>query len=184
MEIKGSAVKSIKDFVEKKYPNDFNNWLNSLPDESRAILNSPIYATSWYPMEVAAVTPTRKLGEMFFKDVKKGAWETGRFSAEMALRGVYKIFVKATSPSYIIKRASKIFVTYYSPTELMVANSDSKSVVLHITKFPVPNKTIEYRIAGWMEKALELSGCKNIKIRITKSMTMGNDITEFSISWS
>ena len=42
---------------------------------------------------------------------------------------------------------------------------------------------IEYRIAGWIEKALELSGCEDIKIRITKSMTKGDAISEYKVSW-
>jgi hypothetical protein len=34
-----------------------------------------------------------------------------------------------------------------------------------------PEKVIEYRIGGWIEKALEISGNKDINVEITKSMT-------------
>jgi len=37
MQIKGTAVKSIKDFVEKQYPNGYKNWIQSLSEESKNI---------------------------------------------------------------------------------------------------------------------------------------------------
>jgi len=184
MKIKGTAVKSIIDFVKAKYPGELNNWLESLPKESAHIMKAPIYATSWYSMKEAAIIPTKRIAEMFFNDFRKGAWESGRFSAEIGLKGIYKIFIKATTPFYIIKRATKIFATYYSPSEMKVLETNGKSVKLHITKFDIPDKIIEYRIGGWIEKALELSGCKNVNIRITKSLTTGAEVTEYSINWN
>ena len=46
---------------------------------------------------------------------------------------------------------------------------------------PNPEKVIEYRIAGWIEKALEISGCKDISVEITKSMTQNDALTEFTV---
>ena len=34
------------------------------------------------------------------------------------------------------------------------------------------------------EKALELSGCKGLNVRITKSLTRSNEVTEYSIDWN
>lgn len=183
MEVKGTAIKSISDFVKKEHSAKYTDWLRELPEASRNLIKGGIYATDWYPLEEAAIIPTRKIAEMFFPDLRTGAWQCGRFSAEQSLTGVYKLYVRMSKPSHIIARASKIFSTYYRPSEMNVAKETSKSVELHITKFDMLDKIIEFRIAGWMEKALEMSGCKNISIKLPSSITRGDQLTIYTINW-
>ncbi len=183
MEIKGTAVKSIDQFVRYKHSERYTEWLNALPIGSKEIFNEPILATNWYPMVEAGVVPTRMIGKMIYGNELKGAWESGRYSADSALTGIYKVFVKVASPSYIINRASKIFSTYYTPSEVVVPSSSSHNVVVQITKFEIPDVIIEARIGGWIERALELSGCTDIKVLITMSLTNGDAYTNYEISW-
>jgi len=185
MEVKGTAVKSIKEYVEKKYNANYNDWIASLPESSRNIMKEAIFANNWYPMKDAAVEPTKALGDSFFDgDYNKAAKESGRFSAEMGLKGVYKIFVQVASPHYIMKRAGRVFTSYYTPSEIAVVSNHDKGLTLHITKFPDPEEIIEYRIAGWCERALEFTNCKGVKAEITKSLSNGDDLTEIVINWN
>jgi hypothetical protein len=185
MEVKGTAVKSIKEYVETKYKGDFNDWIASLPESSQNIMKDAIFANNWYPMKDGAVEPTKALAKKFFNDdYEKAAKESGRYSAEMGLKGVYKIFVKVASPHYIMKRAGRVFTSYYSPSEIAVVANHDKGLTLHITKFPDPEKIIEYRIAGWCERALEFTNCKDVKAVITKSLSKGDDLTEIVINWN
>jgi hypothetical protein len=184
MEIKGTAVIAIRDYVKTNYKEKYSDWLGSLPDDSRLIFTSAIDSSKWYPLEKGGVVPTRKIGDFFFKgDYKNGAWLSGNFSAEKALTGIYKIFVKASSPSYIIERASRVFSTYYRPCEMTVISRLEKAVVIQITEMTNSDEVIEYRIAGWIQKALEISGARNIKITFPKSITKGDKVTEMAINW-
>jgi hypothetical protein len=54
--------------------------------------------------------------------------------------------------------------------------------VIQIIKFGEPNRLIEMRIAGWMERAIELSG-KRPTTLINRSMAKGDPITEFCVEW-
>lgn len=184
MEIKGPAVKSIPEFVKKNHKARYNEWLDALSPESKNIMGNSIYSTGWYPVHQAAVEPTEKMALLFFKSKIEAAWESGKYSAESTLKGVYRIFIKASSPQYIISRASKVFTTYYRPSNMQVIDSTNKSVLVHITEFGEPNAILEYRIGGWMEKALELSGCKDVRVYIKKSLAKGDPITEYSIRWN
>ena len=185
MEVKGTAVKSIKEFVEKKFSSKSKEWLSSLPDASHAIMKDAIFANNWYPMKDAAVEPTRALAKMFYNNNEKtAAWESGKYSAEAGLKGVYKIFVMIAKPSYIMQRAGRVFTSYYSPSSIEVVTHHDKGLTLHITKFPEPEEIIEYRIAGWCERALEFTNCRNVKANITKSLAKGDDLTEIVITWN
>ncbi len=182
MEIKGTAVKSIKEFVKSKFPDKYVEWLDSLSEPSRFITNS-VVTSGWYPLQEAAIEPTQKVGRMFYQDIKKGAWECGRYSAESALTGIYKIYVKFSSPGHIMDRASRIFQAYYRPSNIEVIHKTAKSVTVAIDQFPQPDSTIEYRIAGWMECALEISGCKNVLVNTKSSMAHGDKNTTFEMTW-
>jgi hypothetical protein len=185
MEIKGTAVMAIRDFVKAKFPDDFKKWHDSLPADSKVIFEGPIDSTRWYEVKDAVAKPTAAIARLFYNDdVKKGAWESGRYSAETALKGIYKVFVKVSSPSYLIARASRVFATYYRPCEMKTAKNEGNNLVLHISGMENPEKLIEFRIGGWIEKALEISGSRDINVDITKSMARGDAITEFTISWT
>lgn len=184
MEIKGTAVTSIRDYVKLNHKEEFNNWLGSLPKESSDIFKGAIDSSKWYPLKEGGIIPTKKVADMFFdSDYEKGSWEMGKFSAEKALTGIYKIFVKASSPGYIIHRASRVFSTYYRPCKMEARKSTDKSTLLEISDMTESDIVIELRIGGWMEKALDISGAKNSKIDVPKSMAKGDEVTQFDINW-
>jgi hypothetical protein len=43
---------------------------------------------------------------------------------------------------------------------------------------------VEARIAGWMQRALEINGCKNIIVKMPKSLTKGDPVTEYLVNWN
>ena len=93
---------------------------------------------------------------MFFdNDVILAAKTLGGYSATSALKGVYKIFVMISTPAFMLSRATSIFATYYQPSEIKVIESSGKHAVIEIKGFEQKDATTAYRIAGWMEKALE-----------------------------
>ncbi len=105
-----------------------------------------------------------------------------RYISDIALTGIYKFFIQFGSPKYIIERGGRIFAEYFRPSEMVVVNVTSNSLLTHITTFPEPDEIVENNIAGWMERALEISGCKNVKNEITKSLVKNNEVTEFNFN--
>jgi len=185
MEIKGTAVRSIPEFVEKQFPTRFKEWLDTLPEESNKIMGGLIFTSNWYPLKEALVMPMKTISKLFYGgDDKKTALVMGRFSADIVLTGIYKFFIQLGSPRYIIERGGRVFDTYFRPTEVAIINSKRNNVIMHITKFPEPDEIVEYNIAGWIQRALEISGCKQVNIEITKSLSRNDNVTEFNIHWA
>jgi hypothetical protein len=184
MEIKGTAITAIRDYVKSNHPEKFSEWLNALPEASKDIYSGVIDSSRWYPLNEGGILPTRKTVDMFFDgDYKRGAWEAGKFSAEEGLTGIYKLFVKAASPGYIIQRASRVFASYYQPCKMEVLERTDSTVLVEISDMTQTDIVIEYRIAGWIEKALQISGAKNVVIDFKKSITRGDSVTQFAIKW-
>jgi len=185
MEVKGTAVAAIPKFIEDKFGKEgLNKWLDSLSPTAKNLYCQTVLSSKWYPMNEILVEPTNQLCKLFYAGSSKGAWEAGRYSANHALNGVLKIFVKMGTPNFIISRATSILPTFYNPSELKVVETSHKGCVIRITKFPELSSVVENRIAGWIERALEIQGCKSVVVKISKSVTKKDDNCEYSISWN
>lgn len=185
MEIKGAAVMSMRDFIRHKFgENCFQSWVEGLSTEARSIYSGPILPTAWYPARTALFEPGEKLVETLGNGDKNITRDAGRYSAELALTGIYKLLIKIGSPEFLIKKASSIMTTYYKSGAAMSAQSIGvKRVSSKITEFADPHYVAENRIMGWTERAMELSGAKEIKVELTKTMTAGDPYTEFITTW-
>ena len=64
-----------------------------------------------------------------------------------------------------------------------IIEKEEKRVVLHIKEFPELERLVELRICGWIERALEISGSKSVNVRITKSLTKQDAVTEIIVEW-
>lgn len=184
VDVKGAAVISIPIFILKKFGQaDYEKWLGSLSPEARNVYSSPINKTVWFPLKMIMTEPTAKLCELFFNNSVRGAWECGRYSAEYSLKGVYKALIRLSSPQVIIKRAGSIMESYYRPSKMDVVDTGKAHVTVQITEFTEMDTYIENRIAGWMERALEICGCRNVTVTTTQSLVAFQQYTEFKIHW-
>ena len=185
MEVKGAALASIPRFVLDTFgKKGFNDWINALPDLQRDLYRNPVRQEGWFPLLPMMSGPTRVICDLFYGGDIRGAWEAGRFSADFALHGIYRLFVKLGSVESLINRAGVILPTYYRPSSIRVESAAGKRVKLAIEQFPEMDQIVQSRIAGWMERAVEISGQKDVRIEIAKSFLSGDGCTEFDIIWN
>ena len=184
MEVKGEALQSIPLFIIKYHGREaYTRWLDALPVETRNIFKGNIEKDDWYPLGAIMSESTRILCKMFYDRSIRGAFESGRFSADYGLKGLKRVLVKLSSPDVLINKASAILPLYYRPSAMEVKERSRGEMIAHITEFPEMDPFIEKRIAGWMSRAVELSGCSNVRTAVTKSLTRGHAVTEYHITW-
>ncbi|MBS1233846.1 MAG: chemotaxis protein [Bacteroidetes bacterium] len=184
MEVKGTAIKTTRDFIKTKFPEQYDAWFNALPAGSRTLYETALDATGWYPLNDSYTIPIRKVVEMFYKnDAKTGGEDLGKYSAEIALKGFYKVFLLVASPTFLIQRASKIFTTFYQPSKIEVEVVHSNAAILKILEFDGIDSALEYRIAGWVLKALELANCREPAYDIKSSLAKGDPETDILFNW-
>jgi len=182
MKVRGSVVKTIDTFVADHHEDTYTEWLSKLKPDTISIMTQA-QNQQWYPVREAVLEPTRIMCRMFYENEKEGAWLSGKYSAKLALRGLYKVFVAVSTPSFLMKRASRVLSTFYNPSAIQVVGNTSKSIDIHLTVLPINDPIIEYRIAGWMEGALEICGCKGLSIEMPQALSKGDTLTECLITW-
>jgi hypothetical protein len=181
MNIKGTSVKNTVDFVKLKFPGRFDEWINILPPEIAKVMKNPIYATNWYPLHESVIKPMEGMAKVFYNgDRNKTAREVGVYSAEIALNGIYKVFVKIASPQFVLGRASQIAATYYDPSDFKLIENTSNKAVMQFSRFEKKDELIMHRIAGWMEKTLEITLKNPIKVDIKQYPDM--NMLKFAIT--
>jgi hypothetical protein len=186
MEIKGTGIKTTREFVKTTHPDKYDSWLNSLPEKTFALYHSPlINMAGWYPFKDAYVIPLDKIVSMFYAGNAKSCGEAvGKFSADIALKGIYKLYLMIATPQNLMQKASIMFSTFYNPCEIKVVDIGPKTVTMQILKFAEITPIVEYRISGWCVRALELCGCKNVNYKIAKSLTKMEAHTDLVFTWA
>jgi len=185
MEVKGTVLQTMRLFIPKRHSrSEYELWLSKLSPEVRLIYKMGPTKTNWYPVNEYLVEPTRIYCSLFHGGDRRGAREAGRFSAEHSLRDAYNLFVNPHSVDFIISRVAKIMPMYYRPSAAEVVESTDGLVRVRITDPIRIDEIIEHRIAGWLERALELHNCNGVSVDIHLSATKGDPYTEFLLSWS
>lgn len=186
VQVSGLAVGTIPKFIKENFGDEnLEKWLEKLDPEIRAIYKSTILVNQWYDIQKIFVEPTKILCDMFYKGDEKAAWQFGRFSADYGLNSVLKVFIKLASVNYFIRRASAVIPNYYKPMIMEVNKNETGYAELWIPEFSGIHKLVEYRIGGWMERALEITGNKKeFDVKLTKSLADGDELTEYQVRWS
>jgi len=183
MELKGIGIITTREFVKKNFSERYDEWLQSLPSDSRMYYNSNIDSRSWYSFKDSYAYPLDQIIKLFMDNDPIRAFEIGYFSANYALNSFFKAFLLFTSPAAYMNKASKILNSYYMPSEIKVENIYESSITLRILYFPMITQSIEYRIAGWCVKSLETCGCKEVQYKIIESFACGQRSTLYEFNW-
>ncbi len=81
------------------------------------------------------------------------------------------------------KRAGMIFQTYNRPGSMRVRESDTNRAVLETAHYAEMDEIIESRIAGWIERTVEISGNHAVNVKYAKSLLRYDGDTGFTVIW-
>jgi hypothetical protein len=182
MQIKGTSMITTKKSVFQRFGQDgLERFLTELPQESKALMGGSILANSWYPARAGMFVPTEVICRLFYGGDPRGAWELGVFSAQDALRGIYRFFVRSATVQVLLQKTSNVFSTYYTPGRMAVAENSSGRILLRMTGIDESDALFETRISGYLHGALQVCGNELHQVRIGSSIARGDPCTEFIV---
>lgn len=182
--VSGLAVQTLPNFLKTKFGDDgYRRWFDSLSPLAKTIYEKPVTITEWFAIPDSYIEPMKLMCKMFYNGKERGAWEIGRYSAEYALKGVLKVFLKLGSVNFFIKRAAAVIPNYYNPCTIDVVENGHGKAVMRLKGFEDNHLLIENRIGGWMERALEISGCKMRTVTISRLTDESESYTDFTVRW-
>lgn len=182
--VKGPALIGLQQFILSNFhAQGFAEWLETLPDPIRDIYRSRIREDFWFPVQETLTFPTLKMCETFFEGDLSGAWQCGQFSAELASEIFMRVIIRSGSVRFILEKASSIMSQYHRPGRVSVVNNEATQAIIRLEGFGSMDVVVEFRMAGWMQRAVEISGQKNVNVEIIHSITRGDPFSDFKITW-
>jgi hypothetical protein len=146
----------------------------------RGLMVSHWYLLSDYTQLSGAIDKVMGRGDL------KLVWELGRFSAEYAAQGIYKMFYKFGSPEWVIKMVASVWKQYY---DVGRAGADfetiptGKQIRFYIEAFPEGSPELWHSIGGWSQKSIEMSGGREVEANIAKTCKRPTSSCEIEIRW-
>jgi len=185
MDLKGNSMKTLVNWVKHKLGEDgYRGWLESLPDDTKALYRGTIMNSMWYPIDVAYMPALDAVLALTHPDDPvQGGYEFGRFSGAEDLGGIYKVFLKMGSPGKMVTIASMMWSRFYNEGDLKVVENVEGRAVIQMVDVPVKHSPWEQTTRGWSEVAAELAGGKDVEVVVAKSFTAGDDCTEYQLAW-
>jgi hypothetical protein len=181
---KGTSLAAIVRFVRQ-------NWgaegLARLAAASQAtevleLIDGKVLAGSWYPF--AYFTELLDNASALFSGGVEGfARREGASCADYDLRGVYRVFVRFTSPAFVIERSGKVWRQYYDSGDLVVLETDDARVIYELRDFGSPHRGHCGTVLGWSERAAELSGATAVRGTHAICRARGDRRCVFQIDW-
>ncbi len=181
--IKGSALKPMMAYMKKTAGAEgFARLLAALPAETRRIVDIQVSTSGKYP-----VVPFLALMNQFVKDCLGGNPERlkdmGKFIMDDGLNSIYRLFLRAGNPAWLISKASMLFSMYHSQGAFEPFNVTSRSGYARMTHPHLDVNFCRCQI-GAIIRGLELVGCKDVVVKHEKCIGAGDECCIYSIQWN
>ncbi len=182
VEIKGSVVLESITGIQRRGEQSYAEVVARLDDETKQMIQSTISGSSWYPLHLFLRFLAAEL-EVSANGNEQVLVTRSEKTIERQLRGVYKVFVKAGSPEFLMKRIAAVHATYFNGVDIDFKLLGPGNAVIRYTGFEPQHRLIGFTMVGFFRKALELSGATDRNVRFTTPVDAGKGYAELAVSW-
>ena len=168
-EIKAAGFNSFIATLRRMVPGPaFDEFVVGLPRESAALILEPPLALSWIPLEHAEPVYTIAFERLFNRDPVK-MFELGRAQVRADMTGIYRMFLRITSPAFVAARTSDIYKLYVRGcgTLRIVGEQPGRLEVL-LEGRPYPSAPFYHLLRGTVFGTMELTGVKQLNVIIVE----------------
>jgi hypothetical protein len=179
--VKGTALRARLRFVEERAGVEgYRRFVDALSAGTRAIVDARVLASGWYPfgafVEICEVID-RQLGDGSLELCH----ELGRYGCDANLPTLYKIFFRMADVHYIVRRAAAAWRVNYDEGTMTVLE-EGQNIVRMRMEVPTPHRAHCLSVRGWMVRAGELSGAKDVRV-VETCRVHGDPHCQFELHW-
>lgn len=183
MKSKGFTIKGALAFVEKTYGAEGKaRLIEALDPGTREIAERVGISAEWVPFS-AQVALYESIDRVFGKGDLALCWEIGRFTSESELSTINLIFLKLGKLEHWFRVASMMWGRYYSEGRLHIGNFGRETGTVLIMDFNPISEAFCRDFSGWLQRTVELSGCRNVTVEHPQCVLSGRRLCEFVGRW-
>ena len=154
-----------------------------VPELSETYRNGLMLAASWYP--ISWYRSTLQSFRQATGDGLELIRQIGRRSMELDMTGVYKqLLVRFVSPQTMLAMTAKMFSTYYDTGKLEVLEKRAGFVRVMYSGCTGWDGNLFAEIVGASQGMLEISGAKDVRLRMVQGGRDGDTSLELEGRWT
>ena len=182
LNVKGAPVKATIQYITKQLGDRAGAFAAEQPPAIKEWFSSPILATKTYSAEDLS-----RLMEAYAReaggDPDAVYVEMGRASAEYSLTTIHRMFLMIGTPEMMVPRGASAWNSYYDQGTMKATTEGPGTAVIQLTGIQLPHRAICLRIAGWMEKFVDLASGQKASSLHTQCTLKGAPIEEWTGRW-
>ncbi len=183
IQVKGSAVTARVRWVRETHGEEaLRKVLDALTEEDRQILAGRVLPSAWVPYELF-IRLNVAADRAFGRGDHRVCYEMGKFSAEVNLPTLYKLFFRLGSPLFIFRKAAQVWDVHYTSGRLVSLQDGPAAVRIRVEDFAQPHRAHCMSVLGWAVKSIELSGSTTTYAEEETCRVRGGDACEFTLRW-
>ena len=182
--VKGSAISARLRFVRERHgQGGIDRLLAALTPGSRALLDARVLPQAWVPADLF-IDLLVQADRLFGKGDLELCVEMGRYSAEVNLPTLYKVFYRLGSPMFILRKAASLWSVHYDSGHLTATPLAEGHARLAIEGYDRPHRAHCRSVLGWATRSVELSGGTVLSAVDEKCRAKGDDACEMAVEFS
>lgn len=179
-QVKGSMFKMIAKAIRADKSGAYDNILS---DKDKEFLSQNILSASWYPFDIY-MRCFNALAEVQAKDNMDICIQWGRMEGEATMTTLYKQTIVEGDPQKAMEKFRRFFKLMYDFGELAIEFLSDNEMTLIFKDFEPGFKIYYYVGLGWMERFLELCGCKDLNSKFLAKSWEGAEETIIQVNWN
>ncbi|WP_394821983.1 hypothetical protein [Pendulispora albinea] len=104
----------------------------------------------------------------------------GRYTAEVNLPTLYRIFYKIGTPTYILSKVSAVWSAHYD-SGIASSRPVPDGVIIRVESFATPHRCMCLSVLGWLEQTVTIAGAELIDAREVMCRLRDGNACEFRL---
>lgn len=182
--IKGSVLIARLNLLMKQGgPGRLQEVLKRLSPEDRKVLEGVLMPIGWYPLDLNLRLDAAIVESLPSRERNKAFIGMGRASAEDNLNGPHHVFIRKGDPHFLLSHAPEIYRLYYAVGTRAYEKTGPRGGILRTVGAESVTEADCLTIIGWYQRAIEMSGGRDVRIEHTKCRARGNGHCEYVCAW-
>jgi hypothetical protein len=183
-QFKGTIFIASQLFTERTFgPDAAERCLRELEPQDRALLQG-ISAVGWYPVEPIlryhhALQRLHGAADAGFDVCER----VGEFSAEWAIKGILKVFVRFKSPHFLMQKNGAVWGRYHDSGRWEMGPEHPHRLSGRLYEFAVRDEAFCARLRGWVRGAVKMTGGRDPQVSEPSCRCHGAEYCEFVVEW-
>lgn len=179
---KGISFHNVRTFTLERYALD--GWVSVLaqlmPEDRREL--DAMVPVGWYSLALYARL-IRALDQVHGAEDLALVLQLGRYEAERDLTTIQRAFLRMASPAFLLEKSAEYWRRFHDTGQWVIEREGATRVRAYLDGWGVVDSALCRELIGYVSRAFELVGAKNVRMDHTQCRSSGSERCLFLGTW-